>query len=69
MRIELTGQECRWLADLACKAKIKAALANKETPHPILNLRRENMADLECTLNTAIARGTSIKKGKACNER
>ncbi|GHT83986.1 hypothetical protein FACS18947_0730 [Bacteroidia bacterium] len=54
MRIQLTTGECRWLADLACKEKIEAALANKETPHPLLELRHDNMADLENKLNSAI---------------
>ena len=53
MRVQLTKQECRWLADLANKAKIEADFANKETPNGILELRRDNMADLEAKLNTA----------------
>jgi len=56
MRIQLTKQECRWLADLANKAKIEADLANQEVPHPILALRRDNMADLESRLKGAIQR-------------
>ena len=54
MRIELTKQECRWLADLANKAKIEATHAHEETPHPLFELRRDNMADLESKLNAAI---------------
>ena len=54
MRIELTKQECKWLADLANKAKIAAVQANEETPHPLFELCRDNMADLENKLNTAI---------------
>ena len=54
MRVELNKQECRWLADLANKAKIEAIQANEETPHPLFDLRRDNMADLENKLNTAI---------------
>jgi hypothetical protein len=54
MRIQITRQECRWLSDLVCKAKIEASLANTDTPHPLLELRRDNMADLEAALNTAI---------------
>ena len=60
MRIQLTKQECRWLADLVNKTKIEADLANKETPHPLLELRRDNVADLETKLNEAIKR--EIKK-------
>ena len=56
MKIELGKQEYRWLADLANKAKTEADLANKETPHPLLELRRDNMANLEAKINTAIQR-------------
>jgi len=56
MRIELTKQECRWLADLVEKEKRKAAEAHAQTPHGLLELRRDNMADLERKLNTAIQR-------------
>ncbi|GHU60505.1 hypothetical protein FACS1894171_2050 [Clostridia bacterium] len=56
MRLQLTTQECRWLADLVGKAKIEAELANQETPHPIFELRRDNMADLENKINSAIQR-------------
>ena len=63
MRIQLTKQECRWLADLANKAKIEADLAYKEVPNPILELRRDNMADLESRLNAAIQR--EIEKERA----
>jgi len=65
MRIQLTKQECRWLADLTCKARVEAALAHKETPHPILELRRDNMADLENTLNAAILRETQRERRDA----
>jgi len=56
MRVELTKQEYRWLAGLANKARIEADLANKETPHPLLELRRDNMADLEAKINAGIQR-------------
>ena len=56
MRIELTKQEYKWLADLANKAKIEAARANEETPHPLYELRRDNMAALETKINEAISR-------------
>ena len=56
MKVELTKQEYKWLADLANKAKIEAFHANKETPHPIFELRRDNMAALETKINTAIQR-------------
>lgn len=56
MRLELTKQECKWLADLANKAKIEAMNKNNETPHPLIELRRDNMADLETKINAAIHR-------------
>ena len=54
MRVELTTQECKWLADLANKAKIEAMQCNEETPHPLLELRRANMEYLENKMNAAI---------------
>ena len=56
MRLELTKQECKWLADLANKAKTEASQNNEETPHPLFELRRDNMADLEAKINEAVAR-------------
>ena len=56
MRMELTKQECKWLADLANKAKIKAVNDNDKTPHPLLELRRDNMASLEAKINAAVQR-------------
>jgi hypothetical protein len=56
LRLELTKTECKWLADLANKAKIEAIHANDATPHPLLELRRDNMADLEAKINKAIER-------------
>ena len=60
MRVELNKQECRWLADLAKKAKEQADTAYKESPNRLFLLRRDNMADLETKLNTAIQK--EIKK-------
>ena len=60
MRLMLTKQECKWLADLVNKAKIKAVSDNDKTPHPLLELRRDNMATLETKINAAIQR--EIKK-------
>lgn len=65
MRLQLTKQECRWLADLANKAKIEAIHANEEMPNRILELRRDNMADLENKLNTAILKEIQKEKGGA----
>jgi len=56
MKVELTKQQYKWLADLANKAKTDADLANKETPHPLFELRRDNMSDLEVKINAAIER-------------
>lgn len=54
MRIQLTKQECIWLSDLVKKEKERAAAANHEMPGRIFELRRDNMADLESKLNTAL---------------
>jgi len=62
MRIELSKQECIWLADLAKKAKEQANTANQETPCRLFLLRRDNMADLENKLNAAVQK--EIQKGK-----
>ena len=56
MRIQLTKQECKWLIDLVEKAKVVAGYANYERPHPLNELRRDNMADLENKLNKALQR-------------
>ena len=56
MRLELSKGEVKWLADLVNKAKIQAINDNAATPHPLLELRRDNMADLENKLNAAIQR-------------
>ena len=68
MRVELTKQECRWLADLANKSKTEADFANKESPNAILELRRDNMADLENKLNTAIQKQIQKERNER-NER
>ena len=54
MRIQLTKQECLWLADLAKKEKERVATVNKKMPSRIFELRRDNMADLESKLNMAV---------------
>jgi hypothetical protein len=65
MRLQLTAVECRWLADLAYKAKVEAIRCNEETPHPLFELRRDNMADLENKLNTAIERQVQRERNDA----
>lgn len=54
MRVQLFKQECIWLADLARKEKERAEAANQESPNRIFLLRRDNMANLEGTLNSAV---------------
>ncbi|MDR1184015.1 MAG: hypothetical protein LBK67_04385, partial [Coriobacteriales bacterium] len=54
MRIQLNKQECRWLSDLAHKARMDASLANQEAPNRLFELRRDNMADLENKLKDAM---------------
>ena len=56
MRVELTKQEYKWLADLVNRAKTEAAQANEETPHPLYELRCDNMAALEGKISAAIHR-------------
>jgi len=56
MRVDLTRQEYKWLADLTNKAKTEAADANEKTPHPLFELRRDNMASLEAKINAGIDR-------------
>lgn len=65
MRIELTKQECKWLADLVNKAKIEAVHCHDQSPHPILELRRDNMADLETKLNTALQKQIQKERNDA----
>jgi hypothetical protein len=54
MRIELTVTECKWLAALVKRDKLDNIQYNKEMPSRAFELRRDNMADLENKLNTAI---------------
>jgi len=56
MRIEITKEECHWLVGLVEKARLEAAEAHEQTPHGLLELRRDNMASLENKLNAAISR-------------
>jgi hypothetical protein len=54
MRKELSKQEYRWLAALVRREKLEAEAANKETPHPLFVLRRDNMESLESRINALI---------------
>jgi len=65
MKIQLTKQECIWLADLAKKAKVQADMAHQETPSRLFLLRRDNMADLETKLNAAVQKEVQKDRGGA----
>jgi len=65
MKVELTTVECRWLADLANKAKIEADHCNEELPSRIFELRRDNMAVLGNKLNAAIQREIQKQRSDA----
>jgi len=56
MRVQLTKQECIWLAELAKKEKEQVATLNESCPNRLFLLRRDNMADLEGKLNAAVQR-------------
>ena len=65
MRIELTMTECKWLADLAHKAMLVATQENFDTPHPLIELRRDNMAHLESKLNSAMQKNMMKERRNA----
>jgi len=54
MQIQLTKQECRWLAALVREDRLKNMRLNRKIPNTILKHRMENMAILENKLNSAI---------------
>jgi len=56
MRVQLTKQECIWLAELAQKDQEQAASLHESCPNRLFLLRRDNMADLEGKLNAAVQR-------------
>jgi len=56
MRIDITKQEARWLADLVKRDKLENTKLNETTPHPLYELRRDNMESLEYKLESAIQR-------------
>ena len=62
MRLDLTITEWKWIADLVQKDRIESDLMNQTNPHPLFELRRDNMADLENKINNAIQR--YIDKGR-----
>ena len=59
MRIDITKEECRWLIDLVKKDKEENIRHNKTTPHPLFELRRDNMESLEYKMESAILRQTN----------
>ena len=56
MRLDLEKQEIRWLSDLVRRDKEENDRLNKATPHPLYELRRDNMESLEYKLESAILR-------------
>ena len=65
MKIQLSKQECLWLADLAKKAKVQADMAHQERPSRLFLLRRDNMANLEARLNAAVQKEIQKERGGA----
>ena len=65
MRIQLTKQECIWLAELAKKERHRAEDANWVNPHRIFQLRRDNMTDIENKLNQAIQKEIQKERNDA----
>jgi hypothetical protein len=56
MRLDLSKQECRWIADLVRMDKEESGRLHKATPHPLLELRRDSMESLEYKIESAIHR-------------
>ena len=61
MKLEITKQECIWLAKLVDKNVTEIVRANHETPHPLLELQIDNMSALEQKLNVAIRKQVQKK--------
>jgi len=59
MRLDLEKQECQWLVDLCKRDKNENDKLNKITPHPLYELRRDNMESLEHKIKSAILRQTN----------
>ena len=56
MRLDLTKAECQWISDLVRKDKEENENHNIKTPHPLFELRRDNMESLEYKIESAIKR-------------
>ena len=56
MRLDISKQECRWIVDLIKRDKEENIKLNNDTPHPLYELRRDNMESLEYKLESAILR-------------
>ena len=54
MQINITKQEAQWLLALVKKDKDENAKRNKNTPHPLYELRRDNMESLKNKIESAI---------------
>jgi hypothetical protein len=65
MRLELTKQECVWLADLVKKDKLEYEQHYNAAPNYIYLLRRDNMASLENKIESAIQRQILRERGTA----
>ena len=65
MRVQLTKQECIWLAELAKKEKEQANANHETAPSRLFLLRRDNMADLETKLYAAIQREIQRERSDA----
>jgi hypothetical protein len=56
MRVDLSKQEILWIVDLIKKDKEENDRLNKLNPHPLYELRRDNMESLEYKIESAILR-------------
>ena len=56
MRLDISKQEARWLSDLVRKDKEENDRNNKTSPHPLYELRRDNMESLEYKIESALFR-------------
>ena len=56
MRLDISKQEALWLADLVKKDMDKNTRLNNVTPHPLYELRRDNMESLKYKIDSAILR-------------
>jgi hypothetical protein len=62
MRISVTVKECRWLSEFVKRERLYAEWANKNTPHPRLKERHDDLKSLESKLNTAMEKQNSKER-------